>query len=156
MVATGTPVVLVLVSGRPLAITPRGGHRAPRSSTPGCPATRVPGAIADVLFGDASPGGRLPVTVPWSVGQVPIYYAHKPSGGRSNWKGDYVDGPHRPLWPFGFGLSYTTFELGDLTVGPATIEPGGEVVAQRARSATPGHARATRWSSCTSATWRRA
>ncbi len=87
------------------------------------------GAIAEVLFGDATPGGRLPVTVPWSVGQVPIHYAHKPSGGRSNWKGDYVDGPHLPLWPFGFGLSYTSFEVGELTVDRPTIEPGGDVEA---------------------------
>jgi beta-glucosidase len=93
------------------------------------PGDEGPGAIADVLFGDAEPGGRLPVTVPWSVGQVPIHYAHKPSGGRSNWKGDYVDGPHRPLWPFGFGLSYTTFALGDLTLDGATVEPGGSIVA---------------------------
>ncbi len=126
--ATGTPVVLVLVSGRPLAIA------AEAASCAAILHAWVPGdegaaAIAEVLFGDSSPGGRLPVTVPWSVGQVPIHYAHKPSGGRSNWKGDYVDGPHRPLWAFGFGLSYTSFEMGELTVDRPVIEPGGEVEA---------------------------
>ncbi len=128
LVATGTPVVLVLVSGRPLAIA------AEAASCAAILHAWVPGdegasAIADVLFGDVSPGGRLPVTVPWSVGQVPIHYAHKPSGGRSNWKGDYVDGPHLPLFPFGFGLSYTEFEIGDLTLDRPTIEAGGEVAA---------------------------
>ena len=126
VVATGTPVVLVLVSGRPLAITPEAASCAAILHA-WVPGDEGAGAIADVLFGDVSPGGRLPVTVPWSVGQVPIYYGHKPSGGRSNWKGDYVDGPHLPLWPFGFGLSYTTFEIGPLTLDRATIEPGGEV-----------------------------
>ena len=68
----------------------------------------------DIIFGDLSPGGKLPVTVPRSVGQVPIYYAHKPSGGRSQWHEDYVDGSHRPLWPFGYGRSYSRFELSGL------------------------------------------
>ena len=128
VVATGTPVVLVLVSGRPLAIAREAASCAAVLHA-WVPGDEGAGAITDVLFGDVSPGGRLPVTVPWSVGQVPIYYAHKPSGGRSNWKGDYVDGPHLPLWPFGFGLSYTTFSLGDLSVDRDTIEPGGEVAA---------------------------
>jgi beta-glucosidase len=126
--ATGTPVVLVLVSGRPLAIPAEAASCAAILHA-WVPGDEGAGAIVDVLFGDASPGGRLPVTVPWSVGQVPIYYAHKPSGGRSNWKGDYVDGPHLPLWPFGFGLSYTSFEMGDLALDRPTIKPGGEAVA---------------------------
>ncbi len=126
--AAGTPVVLVLVSGRPLAI-PREAALCAAVIHAWVPGDEGPGAIADVLFGTTSPGGRLPVTVPWSVGQVPIHYAHKPSGGRSNWKGDYVDGPHRPLWPFGFGLSYTSFALGDLAVQAPSVEAGGEVVA---------------------------
>jgi len=128
VVATGTPVVLVLVAGRPLAIASEAASCAAILHA-WVPGDEGAGAIADVLFGDVSPGGKLPITVPWSVGQVPIHYAHKPSGGRSNWKGDYVDGPHLPLWPFGFGLSYTSFSLGDLSVARSTIEPGGDVEA---------------------------
>ncbi len=124
--ATGTPVVLVLVSGRPLAI-PTEAAACAAVIHAWLPGEAGPGAIADVLFGDKTPGGKLPITVPWAVGQVPIYYAHKPSGGRSNWKGDYVDGPHKPLWPFGYGLSYTSFELGDLSLSQQAIEPGGQV-----------------------------
>ncbi len=62
-------------------------------------------AIADVLTGVASPGGKLPITYPRSVGQIPTYYGHKLSGGRSHWKGDYVDSPAAPLYPFGHGLT---------------------------------------------------
>jgi beta-glucosidase len=89
-------------------------------------------AIAEILFGDADPGGKLPVTVPRHVGQVPIYYAHKPSGGRSHWHGDYVDGSHLPLWPFGHGLSYTRFAC------EAELELTGEpaVLARRSRYLT--------------------
>ncbi|MFN8620142.1 MAG: glycoside hydrolase family 3 N-terminal domain-containing protein [Chloroflexota bacterium] len=128
VVATGTPVVLVLVSGRPLAIVPEAASCAAVLHA-WVPGDEGPRAIAEVLFGDESPGGRLPVTVPWSVGQVPIHYAHKPSGGRSNWKGDYVDGPHKPLFPFGFGLGYTTFSQGALGVARPAVAAGGEVVA---------------------------
>jgi beta-glucosidase len=129
VVATGTPVVLVLVSGRPLAIAVEAAT-VPAILHAWLPGDSGPEAIADVLFGDAVPGGRMPVTVPYDVGQVPIQYAHKPSGGRSNWKGDYVDGPHRPLYPFGFGLSTTTFALGALNVDTPEVAAGGEVVAR--------------------------
>lgn len=129
VVATGTPVVLVLVSGRPLAIA-RESTTVPAILHAWLPGDAGPEAIAEVLFGDAVPGGRMPVTVPFDVGQVPIQYAHKPSGGRSNWKGDYVDGPHRPLYPFGFGLTYTTFEVDGLTVETPEVAAGGEVIAR--------------------------
>jgi beta-glucosidase len=92
-----------------------------------CPGDEGPAAVADVLFGDANPGGKLPVTVPRHVGQIPIHYAHKPSGGRSHWHDDYVDGSHLPLWPFGHGLSYTRFELGRLRLDRTTVDAGGEV-----------------------------
>jgi beta-glucosidase len=108
--ATGTPIVLVLVAGRPLAI-PEAAQLSAAVVNAWVPGDEGPAAIAEVLFGDAEPGGKLPVTVPRHVGQVPIYYAHKPSGGRSHWHGDYVDGSHLPLWPFGHGLSYTRFAL---------------------------------------------
>jgi beta-glucosidase len=84
-------------------------------------------AIADVLFGDYNPGGKLTMSFPRSVGQVPIYYNHKPSGGRSNWKGDYVEISTKPLFPFGYGLSYTNFKYSNLTITPETLSGEGEV-----------------------------
>jgi beta-glucosidase len=124
--ATGTPVVLVLVAGRPLGI-PEAAQRAAAVLNAWVPGDEGPAAIADVLFGDADPGGKLPVTVPRHVGQVPIHYAHKPSGGRSHWHGDYVDGSHLPLWPFGHGLSYTRFALHGPQLDRTTLGPGDEV-----------------------------
>jgi beta-glucosidase len=123
---TGTPIVLVLVAGRPLAIE-AAAARAAAVLQAWCPGDEGPTAVADVLFGDANPGGKLPVTVPRHVGQVPIHYAHKPSGGRSHWHGDYVDGSHTPLWPFGHGLSYTRFALSGFEVDRDTIDAAGEV-----------------------------
>jgi beta-glucosidase len=124
--ATGTPVVLVVVAGRPLAIPAEAGLAAAVLHA-WVPGEEGPAAIAGVLFGDVNPGGKLPITVPRHVGQVPIYYGHRPSGGRSHWKGDYVDGSAKPLWPFGYGLSYSRFEVSDLTLDQSTIGPAGEV-----------------------------
>jgi beta-glucosidase len=127
VVASGTPVVLVVVSGRPLAIEWAAGHCAAVMAA-WVPGDEGPGAIAEVLAGDVNPGGKLPVTIPRHVGQVPLTYRHHPSGGRSNWKGDYVDGPTSPLWPFGFGRSYTTFELTNLCLDEAAVPTdGGEI-----------------------------
>ena len=78
------------------------------------PGPAGPAALADVLTGDVNPGGKLPISFPRHVGQVPVSYRHHPTGGRSNWKGPYVDGPTTPLWPFGHGRSYTTFALSRL------------------------------------------
>ncbi len=113
--ATGTPVIVALINGRPLSIN------WIAENIPGIIEAWIPGeeggnAIADILFGDECPGGKLPISFPRSVGQVPIFYGHKPSGGRSNWKGDYVELSSKPLYPFGFGLSYTQFEYRNLLI----------------------------------------
>jgi beta-glucosidase len=120
VVATGTPVVLVVVSGRPLAIE-QASRACAAILLAWVPGDAGPAAIADVLTGVVNPGGKLPISIPRNVGQVPVSYRHHPSGGHSQPKGDYVDGPTTPLWPFGFGLSYTTFELRDLRVDRRTL-----------------------------------
>lgn len=126
VVATGTPVVLVLMSGRPLAVTWAAEHCAAVLHA-WVPGDRGAEAIVDVLTGAANPGGKLPVSMPRHVGQLPIYYAHRPTGGHSNWNVEYVDGSNLPLWPFGFGRSFTTFELSDLRLSTGEIDPDGEV-----------------------------
>jgi len=128
VVATGTPVVLVVVSGRPLAIEWAARHCA-AILLAWVPGEAGPEAIAGALFGDQNPGGKLPISVPRHVGQIPLSYRHHPTGGRSNWKGDYVDGPTAPLWPFGFGLSYTSFEVSNLRLDRDRLPTDdGEVV----------------------------
>ncbi len=130
VVATGTPTVLVVVSGRPLALTWAAEHCAAilLSWVPG---DAGPDAIAQILAGDEAPGGKLPVTIPRDVGQVPLRYRHHPSGGRSNPRGNHVDGSASPLWPFGFGRSYTTFSLSDLRLDRTAMSTdGGEVAVE--------------------------
>jgi beta-glucosidase len=84
-------------------------------------------AIADVLCGVTNPSGRLPVTLPRTVGQVPIHAGHRFGGGRSQFWGDYTDGPSSPLFSFGHGLSYTAFDYADLQVGPGSTRDVTEV-----------------------------
>jgi beta-glucosidase len=121
VLATGTPVVLVIVAGRPC------GSVGVLEQCAAVVMAWLPGeqgaaAIADVIAGVVNPGGKLPVSFPRSAGHIPVYYRHKLSGGRSHWKGDYVDGPVSALYPFGHGCSYTTFEL---TVGAPAPEHVG-------------------------------
>ena len=127
VVATGTPTVLVVVSGRPLAL----GAAADRCSAillAWVPGDHGPDALADVLIGVADPGGKLPISMPRHVGQVPLTYRHHPTGGRSHPKGEYVDGPTTPRWPFGHGLAYTCFRLSALRVHSAEVATdGGEL-----------------------------
>jgi beta-glucosidase len=112
---TGTPVVLVLVAGRPAASAAL--HEASAAVVLAWfPGEEGAEAIAQVLLGEVSPGGKLPISYPRSTGQVPVFYGHKISGGRSHPTGDYVDSPAGPLYPFGHGLSYTTFALTETTV----------------------------------------
>ena len=120
VIATGTPVVLVLVAGRPLASTWL-HEQCAAVLMAWLPGQEGAAAVADVLCGDVSPGGKLPITFPRSTGQIPVYYGHKISGGRSHWKGDYVDAPSSPLYPFGHGLSYTTFALTDASLAGAEV-----------------------------------
>ena len=115
ILATGKLVVAVLVNGRPYAI-PWLDERANAILEAWLPGEEGGAAVANILFGDVNPGGKLPVTFPRSVGQLPIFYNHKPSGMKSNWYIDYVSEKATPLYPFGHGLSYTTFEYGDLSI----------------------------------------
>jgi beta-glucosidase len=123
---TGTPVVLVLVNGRPNAL----GWMAEK--IPAILETWLPGeeggnAVADVIFGDYNPGGKLPVSLPETAGQIPVYYGHKPSGRRSSGWGDYVDCIAGPRFAFGHGLSYTTFQFSNLKIGLKKISHPGVI-----------------------------
>lgn len=120
IVATGTPTVVVLLTGRPYAIQWIADH-APAILEAWLPAQEGGAAIADVLFGAVNPGGKLPVSFPRHVGQVPLYYNHKPSGGRSHWQGTYEDMTTKPLYAFGHGLSYTNFEYSDLSISATGV-----------------------------------
>jgi beta-glucosidase len=126
ILATGTPVVTVLVVGRPC------GREELHERSAAVLLAWLPGqeggpAIAETLAGTNNPGGKLPISVPRSVGQLPVFYGHKVSGGRSHWHGEYVDGPTSPLYSFGHGLSYTTFALVDPIVPRPTAGRGDSI-----------------------------
>ncbi len=116
LVKTGKPVVVVLMNGRPLAI-PRIAENASAILETWWLGTEAGNAIADVLFGAYNPSGKLPMTFPRSVGQVPVFYNERSTGRpydpNSKWTSKYIDMPNAPLYPFGFGLSYTTFSYGE-------------------------------------------
>ncbi len=129
--ATGTPVVLVLINGRPLSI-PWEAEHVPAIVEAWEPGERGGEAIADVLFGEYNPSGRLAITIPRSSGQLPAYYNYKP--GKEYWlqsawsqNGGYSDMPATPLYPFGFGLNYTEFQLSNLRIAPIQIAADGNV-----------------------------
>ena len=123
--ATGTPTVVVLINGRPLAV------RWIAQNIPALVEAWLPGekggqAVAEILFGDVNPSGRLSVTVPRHVGQLPVYYNYKKSKRywmKQGWGRAYVDLEPTPLYPFGFGLSYTRFAYSDLHLGAPSIAP---------------------------------
>ncbi len=131
--ATGKPYAVVLMNGRPLSIPWLAAH-APAILETWFGGTQAGHAIADVLFGDVNPGGKLPVTFPRSVGQVPLYYNHKPTGrppeAGNKYTSKYLDVPWTPLYPFGYGLSYTEFKLSNLRLSEARISPAGRVTAR--------------------------
>jgi beta-glucosidase len=119
MLQTGKPVIALLVNGRPLALSAL-AERVPAIVETWYAGQEGGTAIAEVLFGDVNPGGKLPVTFPRHTGQLPVYYNRRPTSFRN-----HLDLTREPLWPFGFGLSYTTFALDDLRVGSPVIGPGG-------------------------------
>jgi beta-glucosidase len=127
--ATGTPTVLVLVNGRPLSIRWAAEH-VPAIVEAWLPGERGGEAVAEVLFGDHEPEGRLPITVPRHVGQLPAAYDSKPSKAywiRDGWGKPYADMSPEPLYEFGYGLSYTRFAYSKLVVAPAAIARDGTV-----------------------------
>ena len=126
IIATGKPVAVVLVNGRPFAM-PWLSDNANAILEAWLPGEEGGAAVADILFGDANPGGKLPITFPRSVGQVPIFYNYKPSAMRSNWYVDYVAEKVTPLYPFGHGLSYTAFDYGDLFISREQATRGESV-----------------------------
>lgn len=121
--ATGKPTVLVLIDGRPVAMPElvEGSNAILEAWVPGEEGAR---AIVDTLLGDVNPGGKLPISVPRSAGQLPVYYNHKPSGRRSNIYGDYYNESVNPLFAFGHGLSYTNFEYGNLKIEKSEVKAG--------------------------------
>ena len=130
VVATGKPVVVILMNGRPLTINWLADN------TPAILETWFGGiqagnAIADVLFGDMTPGGKLPVTFPRAVGQIPLYYGHKNTGRppdpANKYTSKYLDVPVTPLFPFGYGLSYTAFRLTNLRLSAPSIRRDGHI-----------------------------
>ncbi|MBS7638995.1 glycoside hydrolase family 3 C-terminal domain-containing protein [Candidatus Bathyarchaeota archaeon] len=122
--ATGTPIVMVLMNGRPLSIS-WAAENIPAIIEAWFLGVQAGYAIADVIFGDYNPGGKLPVTFPRTVGQVPIYYNHKNTGRPPlpdvKWTSKYLDIPYTPLFPFGHGLSYTRFEYSGLEISPVEV-----------------------------------
>lgn len=125
-VATGKPVVLVLLSARPLDLGWASQH-VPAILDAWYPGTEGGDAIAALLAGDANPGGKLPITWPRSVGQVPIFYAHNLTQIPADRDAMYWDGSSAPLYPFGFGLSYTNFHLSGLKVSAPSVKSGSSL-----------------------------
>jgi beta-glucosidase len=126
VVATGTPTVVLVMNGRPLDLRWAAEH-APAILDVWYPGTRGGEAVANLLFGTTSPGGKLPFSWPRTVGQVPMIYAHTRSHEPENQQRRYWDEASTPLFPFGHGLSYGRFEYGAATVEPASVPLDGTV-----------------------------
>jgi beta-glucosidase len=131
--ATGRPVVLLVFSGRPLVLTWAAAHVSAIVEA-WYPGTEAGNAVANVLYGDVSPSGKLPMSFPYALGQEPLYYnqfptgrppvgldLHQPPGGDSRFFSRYIDVPNAALFPFGFGLSYTKFAYGPVSVSRSTV-----------------------------------
>lgn len=132
---TGKPVVLTLFTGRPLVLNWE--HKnVPAILNVWFGGSETGSAVADVLFGDVNPSGKLTTTFPQAVGQLPLFYAHKNTGrplAEGKWfekfRSNYIDVSNDPLYPFGYGLSYTTFEYGDVKLSANSMDANGEITA---------------------------
>ncbi|SFG66841.1 beta-glucosidase BglX [Pedobacter insulae] len=132
---TGKPVVLVLFTGRPLALKWE-EENIPAILNVWFPGSEAGNAIADVLFGKVNPSGKLTATFPQNIGQIPLYYAHKNTGrplAEGKWfakfRSNYLDVSNDPLYPFGFGLSYTIFNFSDIKLSSSTLTSGKTITA---------------------------
>jgi beta-glucosidase len=135
LLKTGKPVVLVLFTGRPLVLKWE-NENVPAILNVWFAGSEAGDAIADVLFGDVNPSGKLTTTFPQNVGQVPIYYAHKNTGrplGEGKWfekfRSNYLDISNDPVYPFGYGLSYTTFSYSDIKLSAASMTANQTITA---------------------------
>jgi beta-glucosidase len=131
--ATGTPFVVVLFNGRPLTLT-KVADSSPAILEAWFPGVEAGNAVADVLFGKVNPGGKLPVSFPRVLGQIPIYYNHEPTGRPCDvtfkWNARYRDLNYcDPLYVFGYGLSYTTFAISNLQLSSHEMRHNGTVTA---------------------------
>jgi beta-glucosidase len=130
VLTAGKPVVLVLMNGRPLTLAWESEH-VPAILEAWFPGVEAGHAIADVLFGDVNPSGKLPVTFPRSMGQIPIHYdarnTGRPFDAASHYTSKYLDAPNTPLYPFGFGLSYTEFAFSNLSLNRSAIRRGDSI-----------------------------
>ena len=127
---TGTPTILVLINGRPLSVR-WAAENIPAIIEAWIPGEAGGGAVADIIFGDYNPSGKLTITIPRHVGQLPVYYNYMPEKEywiKEGWGKAYADMPATPLWEFGFGLSFTSFEYTNLKVNPQETGSYGEVV----------------------------
>lgn len=145
LLKTGKPVVLVLFTGRPLTLTWEDAH-VPAMLNVWFGGTEAAFAIGDVLFGDVNPSGKLTTTFPQNVGQIPLFYNHKNTGRPladgawfEKFRSNYIDVSNDPLYPFGYGLSYTAFEYGDITLSSSAMENNSSITANITVKNTGGY-----------------
>lgn len=136
LLATGKPVVMLNFAGRPTVLTWE-SENVPAILNVWFGGSEAADAIADVVFGDVNPSGKLTMSMPWNVGQIPVYYNHLNTGRPKNeadpsyqkYRSNYIDAPNEPLYPFGYGLSYTDFAYGDLTLDGTSLDTDGTITA---------------------------
>jgi beta-glucosidase len=132
LLATGKPVVLVLINGRPLTL-PWENENVGAILEAWAGGTQAGNAVADILFGDFNPSGKLTTTFPLNVGQIPIYYNHKntgrPMSANNKFSSKYLDSPSEPLFPFGYGLSYSNFNYSDIKLSKTQLKANEKLIA---------------------------